>query len=208
VRQRLQQSPDQHIPELQLLTERNWFETVKDLKQLDTDEDFKRAFSEARNSAKGEFGELLRKGLRSFAEATAANCPRSLRNSQPYFEKTVDESVFQRYHLLQTGQTQRSFREMPTWLPKLPHQLIETMMPSFSSRSMEPTRALAVPLMASLKTAGMKFAAANNGLLPTDPAQLTPYLQEPVDPAKIKQVLSKIPPGVNDSSAIGGCPRR
>ena len=195
VRQRLQQSPDQHIPELQLLTERNWFETVKDLKQLDTDEDFKQAFSEARNSAKSEFGNLLRKALRSFAEASGGQLPTDLAQLKPFLEKPVDESVFQRYQLLQTGQLSEVPREAYLVAETAPpidedHDAIfQFSLNGTNSRTGNPADGI-------VEEAGMKFAAANNGLLPTDPSQLTPYLQEPVDPAKIKQVLSKIPPGV------------
>jgi hypothetical protein len=48
----------------------------------------------------------------------------------------------------------------------------------------------------AVKQAGIEFAKANNGLLPTEPSQLGPYLKEPIDPAKIQKVMSKIPPGV------------
>jgi len=39
-------------------------------------------------------------------------------------------------------------------------------------------------------------AGANNGVLPTEPSQLVPYLKEPIDPAKVQKVLSQVPPGV------------
>ena len=48
----------------------------------------------------------------------------------------------------------------------------------------------------AVKQAGIQFAQANNGLLPTEPSQLAPYLKEPIDAAKIQKVMSKVPPGV------------
>jgi len=62
LRQRLEQAKEQRIPELLLLREKEWFDAVKSMNQLDTDEDFRRAFSNARNIAKGEFGQVLQKG--------------------------------------------------------------------------------------------------------------------------------------------------
>jgi len=42
LRQRLEQAKEQRIPELLLLREKEWFDAVKSMNQLDTDEDFRR----------------------------------------------------------------------------------------------------------------------------------------------------------------------
>lgn len=195
VRQRLQQASDQHIPELQLLNERNWFEAVKDLKQLDTDEDFKRAFSQARNVAKGEFGGVLRNALRSFAEANGGQLPTDLAQLKPFLNQTIDDSVFQRYQLLQTGRLD----DVPkgAFLVGEVAPLIDEDRDGTFQFSLDGTSSHSGSRYDDmLRDAGIKFAEANNGLLPTDPAQLTPYLQQVVDPARIKQFLNRIPPGV------------
>ena len=52
------------------------------------------------------------------------------------------------------------------------------------------------PIEDAVKEAGVQFAQAHNGFLPTDPSQLVAYLKKPVDPKKIQDVLSHIPAGV------------
>jgi hypothetical protein len=47
-----------------------------------------------------------------------------------------------------------------------------------------------------LEQAAIQFAQANNGLLPTDPSQLAPYLKQSVDPARIRKMISEIPPNI------------
>jgi RNA polymerase sigma factor (sigma-70 family) len=48
LRQRLNQAPDQQIPELQFLTEQNWFDAVKNLKQLETENDYNQRRAKSR----------------------------------------------------------------------------------------------------------------------------------------------------------------
>ena len=45
LKQRLEQMPDKKIPELQLLTDKDWFDAVKNAKTLETDDDFRRSRS-------------------------------------------------------------------------------------------------------------------------------------------------------------------
>ena len=47
-----------------------------------------------------------------------------------------------------------------------------------------------------MKQAGIQFAQAHDGLLPTEPSQLAPYFKEPIDPVRVQKVLSKVPPGI------------
>ena len=48
----------------------------------------------------------------------------------------------------------------------------------------------------ALEAAAMAYANANNGLLPPDPAQVTPYLQQAIDPARVQKFLAQVPPGI------------
>lgn len=48
----------------------------------------------------------------------------------------------------------------------------------------------------AIQQAGIQFAQDNNGLLPTNPAQLAPYLKQQIEVPKIQEMLSRVPPGV------------
>lgn len=195
LRQRLEQSPDQQIPELQFLTEKGWFDAVKNLKQLETDNDYNQAFSSARNLAKGEFGSMLQKALRGYTDANGGQLPQDLSQLKPYFDKPVDDAVLQRYQLLQTGS-----------LNSLPHDdyLVADVAPLIDQErdavyrfSLTGTSSHSGnPFEEAVKDAGIQFAQAHNDLLPTDPSQIIPYLKQPVPPEKIQQILNKVPSGV------------
>ena len=47
-----------------------------------------------------------------------------------------------------------------------------------------------------LEAAAIAYANANNGVLPKDPSQLSTFLQQPIEPARIQQFLTQIPPGI------------
>lgn len=103
LKQRLEQMPDKTIPELQLLTEKNWLDAVKNTEQLETDADYRQALGNLRSIAKGEFAELVRSALRDYATANDGQLPGNLAQLKSYFKESVDDAILQRYVLLQTG---------------------------------------------------------------------------------------------------------
>ena len=195
LRQRLDQATELRIPELQFLTEKSWFDAVKDLKQLDTDDDFRRAFSNLRNIAKAEFGHVLQKALRGYVEANNGQLPQDLAQLRTFFGDSVDDSVLQRYKLLQTGSLADVSRDEYLVADIAP--LVDEEHDAVYKFSLNGTSShIGDPIEDAVKDAGIQFAEAHNGLLPTDAAQLAAYLKKPVDPKRIQDVLSHIPPGV------------
>jgi RNA polymerase sigma factor (sigma-70 family) len=195
LRQRLDQAPDQRIPELQYLKEQDWFDAVKGLKQLDGEEDFRHALSNARNSAKGEFGRSLQNALRDYTAANQGQLPMTLSQLKPFFDKPVDDAVLERYKLLQTGKLndvpegQYLVADTAPLIDPDNDARFEFTLNGTSSHIGNPTEDI-------VKDAGIQFAEAHNGQLPTEPSQIVPYLKQPVSPEQIQQVLNKVPPGV------------
>ena len=195
LRQRLDEAPNQQIPEMRFLTEKNWFDAVKNLKQLETESDYNEAFSSARNLAKGEFGRMLQQALRSYTDANNGQLPQDLAQLKPFFNKPVDDAVLQRYQLLQTGALNSLSHDQYLVADVAP--LIDEDRDAVYRFSLTGTSSHSgSPFEDAIKEAGVQFAQAHNDLLPTDPAQLVPYLKQPVPPEKIQQALSKIPAGV------------
>ena len=83
LKQRLEQMPDKKIPELQLLTDKDWFDAIKDPKQLETDDDFRQALNNLRNSAKNAFGDMTREAMKKYAEANNGQLPGDLSQLKP-----------------------------------------------------------------------------------------------------------------------------
>src|SRR5262249_21482801 len=63
LKEQLEQMPDKKIPELQLLTQQDWFDAIKNAKQLETDADFRQALHNLRNSAKQAFGDTAMQAI-------------------------------------------------------------------------------------------------------------------------------------------------
>jgi RNA polymerase sigma factor (sigma-70 family) len=195
LKQRLEQMPDKKIPELQLLTDKDWFDAAKGLKQLQTDDDYRQAFSDLRRNVKNEFARMLQQALRGFAQANGGQLPADMSQLKPYFQKPVDDAMLARYSLLQSGKA--------TEVPSGQYVIAETALPVDDEYDTVHRLTMAGINTSTfnrieeiVKQAGTKFAEANNGILPTQPSQLEPYLKEPLDPSKIQKVLNKVPPGV------------
>jgi len=195
LKQRVEQMPDKKIPELQLVTDKDWFDAVKSVKQLETEDDFRQAFNDLRHNVKGEFVRMLQQALRGYSKANDGMLPTDLSQLKPYFEKPVDDAVLRRYSLIQTGkaidvpQGQYIVAETAQPVDDEYDSVFKAGMTSINSSSVNRTED-------ALKQAGMEYAEAHGGLLPTDPSQLAPYLKQPIDPAVVQRTLDKVPPGV------------
>ena len=195
LRQRLDQAADQRIPEIQLLSEKGWFDAVKTMKQLDTEDDFREAFSNLRNIAKGEFGGRLQSALRAYLAANEGQLPQDLAQLKPFFDKPVDEAMLQRYKMLQVGKA--SDVPQDQYLVGENAPLIDEEHDATYQFTLNGTHSHSgSPFEDELKEAAFKYANDHNDQLPTDPAQLTAYLSQPIPLDKVQKVMSKIPPGV------------
>ena len=193
LRQRLDQAPEMRIPELQFVNEKGWLDAVTSLKQLDTDEDYRLAFSNLRNIAKNEFGHLLQTALRGFIDANNGQLPQELQQLKPFFSQPVDDAVLQRYKLLQTG----ALGDANGYLIADIAPLIDEEHDATYKFSLNGTNShIGDPTEDAVKQAGTLYAENHNGLLPTDASQLAPYLKKPIAPEKVQSVLNKIPTGV------------
>jgi len=195
LKQRLDQMPDKKIPELQLLTDQNWFDAVKDAKQLETEDDFRQALGKLRTNAKAEFALQFEKALLAYIGATGGVLPNDLSQLKPYFSTTIDDAIFGRYTLLQIGRLSD--------VPEHQYLVAETAPPvddeydTVQEMSLNGLDTHSVSRTEdAIKQAGLQFAQAHNGLLPTDASQLAPYLRQAIDPAKVQKLISEIPPGM------------
>ncbi|MDB6053023.1 MAG: hypothetical protein JWN25_546 [Verrucomicrobiales bacterium] len=192
---RLEQMPDKKIPELELLTDKEWFDAVKSGKPLETEADFRKALKELRNIAKVDFAELTRSALKKFAVANGGNLPADLSLLQPYFEMPVDSSVIQRYSILQSGKLGDALRGEPLFAEKAAPADMEY--DSSYEFSMNGTTSWDVNDPKDIVSRGMmEFAKEHQGNLPKDASQLAPYLSRQIDEGTANKVLAMIPAGV------------
>lgn len=195
LKQRLELIPEKGIPELHLLTEKDWFDAIKNTKRLETDADYRKALSNLRNNAKNTFGDLTREAIKKYAEANNGMLPGELSQLKPYYETPVTDAMLARYALQQSGKLADT--------PPNEYLVAEKAAPvddEFDSHyefSINGTRSSSVNDPGDIVLLGLEqFAKAHNGNLPADASQLRPYLPQPLDQAKVQEILVQIPSGV------------
>jgi len=109
LKQRLEQHPEQSIPELQMLKDRDWLRQASNIGDLNSDDDYDRALAELRSQAKQEFGYTLGAALDNYIAAHNGQLPNNLTDLKTYYippssdDPPLDDAMLQRYQLLQTG---------------------------------------------------------------------------------------------------------
>jgi hypothetical protein len=199
LKQRLGQMPDKKIPELQFLAEKDWLDAVGN--PLETDEDVREALRKLRESAKINFGSKMQQALRQFVDANGGALPTDLSQLQPYFAAPVDPALLARYQLTQTGNLSNFGKDQRFIVETAPpvddeyDSRFEFGLGGRDSHSVNKTED-------TLEAAATAYANANNGLLPRDPSQVVPYLQQAVDPARVQKFLAQIPTGITTLEQI------
>jgi hypothetical protein len=97
------QRPEQRIPELSLLTDRDWLSAAMTA-DLDSAEGQRKALGAARSIAKGKFVAELGAALRRYVLANQGMLPADILQLVPVFESPPDLAMLQRYQLQRTGQ--------------------------------------------------------------------------------------------------------
>jgi RNA polymerase sigma factor (sigma-70 family) len=108
LKHRLEQTPEARIPELQFLSEDDWLRVAARPKQLDTDEDFRAAFSDLRNRAEGDFLRTMEPALLKYIEANNNHFPTDLSQLTPYVVKPAGDDILQRYQIVSASSVPES----------------------------------------------------------------------------------------------------
>jgi len=191
----LERMPDKRIPELQLLTEKDWFDAVKTAKTFETEADFREALHALRNSAKQAFGDMTKEAIKRFAEANNGALPGDLSQLKPFFEGSVDDATLSRYSLIQTGKLADVPSNEYLFAEKAPP--VDDQFDSTFEFSMHGTHSSSVNAPGDIVWDSLvQFAKAHNGNLPADAPELMPYLRRPLDQIKIQEILGSLPPGI------------
>jgi RNA polymerase sigma factor (sigma-70 family) len=194
LKRRLEQTPQMRIPELQLVSDKEWIDAVAK-RDLATEEDYRQALSRLRSSAKGMFGSSMQKALRQYVTEHGGMLPTEISQLQPYFNPPADPAMLQRYQITQSGNVadltakERVISEIAPPVDDEHDTRFTFGLNGTSSQSVSRGSD-------ALEAAARAYAAANNGLLPRDASQISPYLQQPVDAAQIQKFLGKIPPEI------------
>jgi hypothetical protein len=195
LKRRLADMPDKQIPELGLVSEKDWLDAVARVPRLETDHDIRKAINSLRSIAKGTFGDQMRKGLEKFAEANDGMLPTDLAQIHPYLEKPIDPAALQRYQLAASGKLD----EVGTGKIII-KEIAPPVDDEYDSRyeffRNGTTSASFSQVGDAIQEAVKAYAKANNGVLPTQPVQVDGYLKRAIAPERVQQFLDKVPPGI------------
>jgi hypothetical protein len=102
LKQHLAQNPVAGIPELQFASNQDWLDAAR--RELKTDEDYRRAMSDLRNTVQNRFANDMKEALKKYLDANNKKFPTDISQLQPYFKPPVDEAILQRYAILPKDQ--------------------------------------------------------------------------------------------------------
>jgi hypothetical protein len=149
-----------------------------------------------RGEAKGEVGGKIQSAVKKYAEANDGMLPESLTQVQAYLEEPIELEILNRYKMTAEGKLDDLRKE---------HVVFEEIAAPVDDEydtyfrwhkdGRSTTSFSLVGFM--LENAAEAYANANGGRLPRQPDQFTPYLEQPIESARIQKFLDKVPPGVS-----------
>jgi RNA polymerase sigma factor (sigma-70 family) len=189
LKQRLEETPDADIPELQFLTEQDWLNAASG--KLDTDTDFRRALAALRNAGQNKFGNMIFGALQKYSQANNEQFPTDLTQLQPYFDSPVDDAVLQGWEIVPA-------KDIPNmkfggdWLiteRSAVDDVFDSRM-TIGSSGFGDSDFLSTEIQNTLTPVYKAFSAANGRNI-TDSSQLLPYATTPEQKVLIQKLMQR-----------------
>jgi RNA polymerase sigma factor (sigma-70 family) len=98
LKERLDQEPNEKNPEIQFLNEHDWIMAAD--RKLDSEDDFRAAFSDLRGRGEGAFLGMAEAALGKYLATNTGEFPTDLAKLIPYFEKPPPDEILQRYQIV------------------------------------------------------------------------------------------------------------
>jgi hypothetical protein len=193
LKDRAQQTPNARIPEFQFLTDQDWLDAAKG--NLNTDEDYKKALSNLRNTAETEFiNSELQTALKQYAAANQGQFPTTLSQLQQYFSQPVDDSILQRWEITPHSTLPNIGVGDPivTQVAPVDSDYDNRYAVGLNGWGTGGPAGWENPQAETVLAPALKaYQAANNGLDPTDPSQIEPYLTTPEQQAAFQKLMKR-----------------
>lgn len=173
LKQRLAQTPDANIPELQFLTEEDWLGAASNV--LETDVEYRRALSSLRQRARNKVAPVMLEALKQYAETQNGEFPSDLSQLMPFFKSPLDGSILERYEILPMKNLPVSLRGSMAIAEKGPVDADYDRRLIVGEDGYVFSDFRTYPIDERLWGVFRKFSTDNPGPLPTDPSQLLPY---------------------------------
>jgi hypothetical protein len=209
LKQKFDQMPDKRIPEMDFLTDKDWAAATRDA-DLSSSDGERQAMRALRSAAKDNFLNAMRDAIKKYAaaangadlpgdpaklaqaiNANGALLPSDLAQLKPYFDMPVEDTTLQRYQLLHPGKMHGNLSDI------LVKEIAPPVDPEYDTNHEMGLYSGGVGnvnvIADAVAAAARDYAQANNGQMPSDPAQVARYLKQPMEAALLLKYLRKLP---------------
>jgi hypothetical protein len=185
------QRPDQVIPEMKLLTDHEWVYSARNA-AFDTDEHIRQALASMRSHAKYDFVGKLNDALHGYTEASGGQLPPDILQLVPYFKTPPDPAMLDRYHMTRAGSIEGNASDYAIEEKSVIDPENDDYMHVQATGGFGGGSGPGAELQPEVMRAIIAFQSAHPGNRPDDPAELLPYFNPPLDPAREKRFLELI----------------
>ncbi len=187
LKQRLAQTPGAAIPELKYLSDESWLNAAQG--SLDTDKDFRRAFSSLRHVGENQFIILMQDALKNYLQQSGGQFPSDIMQLKPFFDTPPDDAALQRYAVVPASTIPNiKVGNDSVITVKDPIDPEFDALWSLGSSGFGSTTYKGAKEASVLAPALKAYADANNGAQPTQPSDILPYLTTPEQQAAYQKL--------------------
>lgn len=179
------QRPDLVTHEVRMLSDDSLFAAAREL-NLETEEQVRTTFAQLRSSSEDAIVNKIQKALHRYLDSHDGTLPQSSRELAAFFDPPIDPAALHRYVLKQHGRIADLPANAILIAQTSPLDFSRDFVYEIGLNSRSSRRALAD----HVRKAVLAFIDANNGVKPTLPEHLQPYLPVPVDPATLQPYLN------------------
>ena len=190
LKQRLEQTPDARIPELQFLTDQDWINAANG--RLDDDADYRRALSTLRKAGEGKVATMLKKALTGYMQSSNGQLPTDLAQLQPYFDSPLDDAILQRWEIAPANviQSLKMGGDVVITQKAPVDEVFDTRF-GIGPNGFGQTDFMQNETYVTLNPVFDAYRAAHNGQWQTDMSQLVPYVKTPEQQAVLQKLILK-----------------
>ena len=189
LKQRLEDTPDAKILELQFLTEQDWLKAANG--NLDTDADYRRALASLRDAGENKFGNMVETALQKFYQANGKQFPTDFAQLQPYFDSPVDDAILQRWEITPASTVPNLGMGDPIITQKAPVDDMFDQRIAIGPNGYGSTDFLSSEIRSTLGPVFQAFQDANNGQESTNSSQLLPYASTAEQKALLQKLMQR-----------------
>ena len=190
LKQRLAETPNAKIPELQFVTEQDWLNAANG--KLDTEADYRRALSTLRSAGENKAGTMLKKALTGYMQANNGQMPADPAQLQPYFDSPMDDAILQRWEIASAATVKSLGLGGDVIITqKAPVDDVFDTRYGIGPVGFGSTDFLSREIAPTMDPVWEAFRAAHNGQWPDDDSQLLPYATTPEQQAALQKLILK-----------------